>query len=127
MDDYYYEDDSHDAEPYVIVENRSGGVGTFLLGVALGTGIAMLFAPRSGEETRRRIGRSVRKAGDAARDLVDEVASTVTETIDQARDSVELKKRQVSTAVEAGRAAARQAREELEFRIAESKATYNEL
>jgi hypothetical protein len=39
---------------------------------------------------------------------------------------VELKRRQVTNAVDAGRAAAQQARVELEQRIAETKAAYKE-
>ena len=46
--------------------------------------------------------------------------------IDSTRQAVELKRRQVSNAVDAGRAAAQQARVELEQRIAETKAAYKE-
>ena len=44
---------------------------------------------------------------------------------DTARQAVELKRQQVSNAVHAGRAAAQQAREDLERRIAETKASYD--
>jgi hypothetical protein len=40
------------------------------------------------------------------------------------RQAVDLKKQQVHRAMDAGRAAAREAREELEQRIAETKAAY---
>ena len=134
MSEYdWYEDD----EPYIIVEQRSSGVGPLLLGIALGTGIALLFAPQNGVETRRLIRRKAQDAKDAVADVVDEVASTVTdgigrardsveERIESARDAVELKKRQISRAVRAGRDAASEAREDLEFRIAETKAAYKE-
>ena len=134
MSDYdWYEDE----EPYIIVEQRSSGVGPLLLGIALGTGIALLFAPQSGAETRRLIRRKAEGAKDAVADVIDEVASTVTDSIGKARDSVsekidatrdavEMKKRQISRAVRAGRDAAHEAREDLEFRIAETKAAYKE-
>lgn len=134
MSEYeWYEED----EPYVVVEQHSSGVGPLLLGIALGTGIALLFAPRSGVDTRRMIRNKARQAKDAVADVVDEVAGTVTESIsrakesvedqlDSARDAVELKKRQISRAVRAGRDAAHEAREDLEFRIAETKAAYKE-
>lgn len=134
MSEYdWYEDD----EPYIVVEQRSSGVGPLLLGLALGTGIALLFAPQSGADTRRMIRRKAQQAKDTVADVVDEVASTVTDgisrardtvedRIDSARDAVELKKRQISRAVRAGRDAAHEAREDLEFRIAESKAAYKE-
>lgn len=134
MSEYdWYEDD----EPIVVVEQRSSGVGPLLLGIALGTGIALLFAPQSGTETRRAIRRKAMQAKDSVADVIDEVASTVTDGIGKARDSVEgriesardaveLKKRQISRAVRAGRDAAHEAREDLEFRIAETKAAYKE-
>ena len=134
MSEYdWYEDE----DPYIILENRSSGVGPLLLGIALGTGIALLFAPQSGADTRRLIRRKAQDAKDAVGDIVDEVASTVTDgigkardsvsdKIDSARDAVELKKRQISRAVRAGRDAAHEAREDLEFRIAETKAAYKE-
>ena len=46
MDDYEWYDDEPYREPYVIVERREAGVGSLLLGLALGAGIALLLAPR---------------------------------------------------------------------------------
>lgn len=133
MSDYDWDDE----EPYVVIERKDSGIGTFLLGLAVGAGVALLFAPSSGKETRRDIQRRARKVSDQAQDLVSELTdsvgntfqqakSSVEEKIDAARDAVELKRRQVSHAVDAGRAAAQQAREELEQRIAETKAAYKE-
>jgi hypothetical protein len=62
---------------------------------------------------------SVTNTNHAATDRVDD-------TIDSTRNAVDLKRRQVSNAVDAGRAAAAQARVELEQRIAETKAAYKE-
>jgi gas vesicle protein len=134
MSEYEWDDDD---EPYVVIEKSEPGVGTFLAGLAIGAGIALLFAPRSGEETRRDIERRARKIGGQAQDLVSEVTESVSEKIqeakagvesriDSARNAVELKRRQVTNAVDAGRAAAQQARTELEQRIAETKAAYKE-
>src|SRR5437899_1059144 len=47
----------HDEQPYIVIEKHSGGVGNLLLGVLIGAGVALLFAPRSGEETRSDISR----------------------------------------------------------------------
>ena len=125
----------HDGEPYIVIEKHSGGVGNLLLGVLIGAGVALLFAPRSGEETRRDIRRRARQAGDtvrgAAQGVTDQVVDTfesargrVEEQIDSARMAIELKKQQVARAVEAGREAAQQARGDLERRLAETKAQY---
>ena len=126
----------YDDDPAVIIERNSGGVGSFLLGVAIGAAAALLLAPQSGAATRRDIRRSARRARRAARDIAGDISTRVNDTFEQARDRVEqgidtarqaidLKKRQVSRAMEAGRAAAQEARDELERRIAETKAAYN--
>lgn len=128
---YDFEDD----EPYIIIERNEGSVGSLLLGVALGAGLALLFAPQSGEQTRRDIECQARRARARAGRLADEVSASVTDTLDHARAQVEerldaargavdMRREQVTRAVEAGRAAAQQARSELERRIAEGKAAY---
>ena len=120
--------DYDDDEPYVVIEKRSGGVGSFLLGIALGAGIALLMAPQSGADTRREIQRRARRARTAVQDTVtdtfEQARAQVEERIDTARSAIELKRRQVTRAMEAGRAAAQDARDELERRIAETKAAY---
>ena len=130
-------DEMDDEGPYVVIERSEPGIGTFVMGLAIGAGLALLLAPRTGEETRRDLQRRARKIGDQAQDLVSEVTESVTHTlhaakdrvensIDSTRNAVEIKRRQVSNAVHAGRAAAQQARVELEQRIAETKAAYKE-
>ena len=134
----WYDDDPYAERPYVIVERDAGaGIGPLLLGLAFGAGVALLFAPQSGEETRRAVARRARRAQDAAQDFVEDVSGTVADKFKQVRatveeridatfEAVDAKKRQVTNAVEAGRAAARQTRGELEHRIAERKAAYKD-
>ena len=132
MSRYDFDDDDR----VVVIENHSAGVGSFLVGLAVGAGIALLFAPRSGEATRRDIRRRAmrvrRAAGQVASDVADSVSDSfndarrrVEEKLDAAREAVDLKRQQVQRAMEAGRVAAREARSELEQRIAETKAAYN--
>ena len=124
-----------DDDRLVVIEQHSAGAAPFLVGLAIGAGLALLFAPDSGEETRRQLKQRAVRARRAAEQMASEVTDTVTDTfqdarrrveerIDSARDAIDLKRRQVRRAVNAGRAAAQEAREELEERIAESKATY---
>jgi gas vesicle protein len=91
-------------EPAVVIERRGGGAGSgvalFLLGAAVGAGLALLFAPQSGEETRAQIRRGARRMKRKARDLAD-----------SGRDVVDDLQRQ-------GRAAAKDARAALEERLA---------
>ena len=125
-----------DDEPYIVIEKHSGGVGDFLLGALIGAGVALLFAPRSGRETRADISRRARAAQDRVRDVAtgvtDQVVDTfetarshIEEQIETAREAIVTKKEQVSRAMEAGREAAQQARTDLERRLAETKAAYN--
>ncbi len=136
-DDLYDDDEPYYEEPYIIVERRETGIGSLLLGIAIGAGAALLFAPQSGAETRRGIARSARRAQDKAQDFVEDVSGTVADKFNEVRasveerieatlDAVDDKKRRVSNAFHAGRAAAREARGELEQRIAESKAAYKD-
>jgi len=126
----------HDEQPYIVIEKHNGGVGNLLLGVLIGAGVALLFAPRSGEETRTAISRRARKAGSKVKGVAEEVTEQVVDTfegararveeqIESARSAIELKKAQVSRAMDAGREAAQQARGDLERRLAETKAAYN--
>jgi gas vesicle protein len=130
-----------DDQRYVIIERQTGsGVPTFLIGLALGAAAALLLAPQSGEETRSDIKRRARGVRRAATDAVTRAATNVTDTvtetfddarrkveerIDSVRDEIDLKRRQVHLAMDAGKNAARQARADLEGRIAETKAAYD--
>lgn len=125
-----------DDEPYVVIEKHSSGLGSFFFGLAVGAGLALLFAPQSGDETRRSIARGARRvrraAGDVVEHATDKVADTfetakqrVEERIEAVRGAVEEKRDHVQRAMRAGREAAQQAREDLERRLSETKAAYN--
>lgn len=133
-----YEELDEDDEQVVIIERGGGGsgIGPFLLGAAIGAGLALLFAPQSGAETRADIRRKARKARDAAgrvaTDVTDRVSDTfqearrkVEEKIDSTREAIQAKRDQVHDAMAAGREAAAEARLDLETRLAETKAAYN--
>jgi len=137
VDDYEWYDDEPYGEPYVVVERHEAGIGSFIIGIALGAGVALLLAPQSGEETRRRLANRARRAQEAAQDLVGDMSGTVAEKFNDVRsrveerieatfDAVDAKTRKVTNAYHAGRAAARETRVELEDRIAERKAAYKD-
>jgi gas vesicle protein len=117
----------YDDEPYVVIEKQSGSVSSFLIGLAVGAGLALLFAPQS---------RGARRARAAAVDAVEGVTEQVQDTfaaardrveekLEEAREAIDTKRDQVQRAVDAGREAARVARSDLERRLAETKAAYS--
>lgn len=142
-----YEDDR------VIIERRSGSsMSALLAGIAIGAGLALLFAPQSGEETRQVLRRKARRARRLAsnytedmkeraydirdtagklvgrtrergRELVEDVREKVEDTMDDARRTIRDKRRDLGRAVEEGRTAARDARHDLERRLADAQRT----
>jgi len=70
----------------------------FLLGAVTGAAVALLSAPASGAETRRRIGEKAREGRERA-----------TEAARQGREFVDRQRETITTAIERGREAYRQA------------------
>ncbi|HXH63686.1 MAG TPA: YtxH domain-containing protein [Gemmatimonadales bacterium] len=54
-------------------ERGGSGIGSFLLGVALGAAVGLLFAPEGGVGTRGKLGRRVKQLRDGAMESVDEL------------------------------------------------------
>jgi gas vesicle protein len=112
----------HDDQPYIVIERRSGSLSGFLWGAVVGAGIAMLYAPRSGRETRNEIRASAIRLRDRAQETVRGVKSSVTETIGGMRGEVEERIDAAREAFEAGRRAARETRHDMESRVREVRA-----
>jgi gas vesicle protein len=109
-------------DPTVVIERRSGsGIGLFVLGAVVGAGLALLFAPQSGADTRDQVRRAAkrwrRRAGALAEDgqeLASELVETGREAVD---DVVKTGRRAARDIRRTGKAAAREAREALEQRL----------
>jgi gas vesicle protein len=117
-----------DDQIIIVEEGDSSGLSAFLLGAAIGAGLALIFAPQTGAETRQSIKRGAQKAGEATKragvkvsDALAQAKADLESRIDSARSSIDLKKVQVSRAVDAGREAARAARDDLERRMSEQR------
>ena len=121
-----------DEELEIVIEERRGGLRTFVLGALVGAGAALLLAPRSGRETQREVARALgglrdRGAGGTAASVGGWAGSTrsrVTGRLDDVRQAVDDGVGKVRGAVEEGRMAARQARGELRRRMDEARETY---
>lgn len=119
----------------IVIEKSGPGVIPFLAGLAIGAGVALLFAPQSGEATRRdlmrRGRRAKRRAQEMAEDLRDkaeesyqEARARVEEGLDSAKAAVTRGQSKVARAAGTGRAAAHEAREDLERRLSAAKSAY---
>jgi hypothetical protein len=74
-------DEDGDDEEEDAMEHDEHGVRTFVAGVAIGAlmgaGLALLFAPQSGEETRRFVSRKAKHLAREAKDRYDDVKEKV--------------------------------------------------
>lgn len=77
----------------------------FLLGGITGAAVALLLAPESGLDTRKKIKDFAGDMKDKVRDYADDVKGKVASTIDRSKDFYEEKKSSITKAVEAGREA----------------------
>jgi gas vesicle protein len=98
----------------------SGVVLSFLLGALSGAALAVLFAPRSGRETRERLGERLRETADRSRRLGEEaidkgreVAEDAAGYLERQREALEKRRDRLSAAVEAGRQAFRDEKEKM--------------
>ncbi len=114
-----------DRDPVVIVEKgHNSGLGAFVIGALLGAGAALLLAPKSGKETQDELKEQVRKWKSVAEDHVRDAQDVLEDRLDQARAGVSSKMDDVRGAVEAGRQAAVDARQDIEKKLEKSKAAY---
>ena len=109
--------------PLVVIERDEGSsTGAFLLGAAVGAGLALLFAPRSGKETQELLKARAVELRDVAQERVRAAQEGLEERLGRAGEQVRDQLESVRGAVDAGRQAAVDARAELRDRIATSKA-----
>ena len=106
--------------------DKSAMVGALMLvgGGIIGAGVALLFAPQSGERTRRDITRYVkrtrRRAGEVAEDfaesvsdMVDAVSDKASEIVEQGKDMAHDAKRDLLKVIDDGQAALQRQRAKL--------------
>ena len=81
----------------------------FFLGLGLGVAVGVLFAPQSGEETRRLLRDKADEGADYVRRRSTELRDTAAETLERGKQTIQRKKESLSAAVDAGRQAYREA------------------
>jgi gas vesicle protein len=85
------------------------GLSSFLLGLGVGVGIGMLFAPKSGQETRQIIKEKAEEGTEFIKQRGSELKDTATGWVDKGKDAVGRQKETLTDAVEAGKQAYRDA------------------
>ena len=78
---------------------------SFILGGIVGAGLALIYAPKSGSDTREMIKEFAGDVKDKAQNYVDDVKGKVSSGIDKGKDLYEDKKSMISSAFDAGKEA----------------------
>jgi gas vesicle protein len=86
---------------------------SFLLGGIVGAGLALLLAPQSGEETRKKIRDLADDVKDRTTDYVEKTKDKLTSYVDEGKGLYEQKKSIVKSAIEAGKEAYEREKERL--------------
>src|SRR5690349_23073651 len=79
------------------------GLSSFLLGLGVGVGIGMLFAPKSGQETRELIKNKAGEGSDYIKQRGSELKDTASGWVDKGKEAVGRQKETLNDAVEAGK------------------------
>jgi len=81
----------------------------FFLGLGLGVAVGVLFAPKSGEETREFLRSKAEEGTDYVKRRADDLRETASDAIDRSKEGIRRHKENLSAAVDAGKQAYREA------------------
>lgn len=102
---------SEEQATVIIEKERSSEVGSFIIGALVGAGLALLFAPQSGQETQEQLREQAKKLRDVTEDRVKDLRQDLGTRVESAKE-----------VVDRGRQVASDARVELEEKLERSKA-----
>jgi gas vesicle protein len=88
-----------------MADNVGSKVSFFLVGLGIGALVGVLFAPKSGEDTRDYLSKKADEGKDYAQRKARELRERADELIERSKDVAVRKKDSLSAAVEAGREA----------------------
>jgi len=83
------------------------GLSSFLLGLGVGVGIGMLFAPKSGQETREILKNKADEGSEFLKQRGTEFRQSASEWVDKGKEALNRQRDNFADAVEAGRQAYR--------------------
>ncbi|HMK30026.1 MAG TPA: YtxH domain-containing protein [Terriglobales bacterium] len=85
--------------------DNGNSFGWFLAGLGIGAAIGILYAPRSGEETRQMVRDRAEEQRDRVTRRAREARQQANQWVDRGKDFVQQQKEQLKTAYDAGRQA----------------------
>jgi gas vesicle protein len=88
-----------------MADNVGSKVSFFLVGIGIGALLGVLFAPKSGDETREYLGKRADDGREFAQRKARELRDRADELIERGKDVASKKRDSLSAAVEAGREA----------------------
>jgi gas vesicle protein len=97
--------------------DRAARLAYFLVGGGIGAVVALLFAPRSGRETREMITQRANESRDRVLSASRNVSDKVSTYIDKGKEAVSSQKEQLSAAIEAGKQAYREEKAKTQFGV----------
>ena len=84
-------------------DNVGSKVSFFIVGLGIGALIGILFAPKSGEETREYLSKKADEGREYAQRKARELRDRAEDLIERGKDAVSRQKEAISSAVEAGK------------------------
>ena len=88
--------------------NTTTKVSFFLAGLGIGAAVALLFAPQSGEETRKQIADKAKDGTDYVSAKGREIRKQAEDLVDQGKDLVSKQKARLADALESGKQTVRE-------------------
>jgi gas vesicle protein len=86
-----------------MTENIVPKVNYFLVGLGIGSVVAILFAPKSGKETREYLAKKTRETNEYAHQKAREFRARAEEIVGRGKEAIAQTKGQIATAIDAGR------------------------
>ena len=83
-------------------DNAGSKVSYFLVGLGIGTLLGLLFAPKSGEETREYLSQKAEEGREYAQKKARELRERADELLEHSKEVAARQKEQISSAVDAG-------------------------
>ncbi|MBI4873858.1 MAG: YtxH domain-containing protein [Acidobacteria bacterium] len=90
------------------MEDSTNKLSFFFLGLGIGVAVGILFAPKSGQETRELIRSKADEGKDYLKRRGETLRDSATEAIEKGKSAITRQKEQLAAAVEAGRQAYRE-------------------